>query len=59
MTNEQILAVCRSNWEYRGIDDAAVREMFEELSSRLEDAQAAGRTAQNVVGRDVRGFAAA
>ncbi|WP_327250526.1 hypothetical protein [Streptomyces sp. NBC_01244] len=59
MTNEQILAACRSNWEYRGIDDASVREMLDELSSHLEDAQAAGRTAQDVVGRDVRGFAAA
>ncbi len=59
MTNAQILAACRSNWEYRGIDDASVREMLDELSARLEDAQAAGRTGQDVVGRDVRGFAAA
>lgn len=59
MTNAQILAACRSNWEYRGIDDASVREMLDELSAHLEDAQAAGRTGQDVVGRDVRGFAAA
>ncbi|MGW7439450.1 hypothetical protein [Streptomyces sp. NPDC054849] len=58
MTNAQILAACRSNWEYRGIDDASVREMLDELSAHLEDAEAAGRTAQDVVGRDVRGFAA-
>lgn len=59
MTNEQILAACRSNWEYRGVGDAAMREMLDELSAHLEDAQAAGRTAQDVVGPDVRAFAAA
>ncbi|MFJ3515502.1 hypothetical protein [Streptomyces sp. NPDC090131] len=59
MTNEQILATCRSNWEYRGVEDAAMREMLDELSAHLEDAQAAGRTAQDVVGPDVRAFAAA
>ncbi|MFD7629795.1 hypothetical protein ACFV7Q_27865 [Streptomyces sp. NPDC059851] len=59
MTNAQILATCRSNWEYRGIDDASVREMLDELSDHLEDARAAGRTGQDVVGGDVRAFAAA
>ncbi|MFJ6483081.1 hypothetical protein ACIQK6_23605 [Streptomyces sp. NPDC091682] len=59
MTNEQILAACRSNWEYRGVSDAAAREMLDELSAHLEDAEAAGRTAQDVVGPDVRAFAAA
>ncbi|MFJ7588839.1 hypothetical protein ACIQZO_15945 [Streptomyces sp. NPDC097617] len=59
MTNEQILAACRSNWEYRGVDDAVMREMLDELSAHLEDAQAAGRSAQDVVGPDVRAFAAA
>ncbi|MFJ6756597.1 hypothetical protein ACIQNK_16455 [Streptomyces sp. NPDC091273] len=58
MTNAQIIAACRSNWEYRGIDDASMREMLDELSAHLEDAEAAGRTAQDVVGRDVRAFAA-
>ncbi|MFI1646501.1 hypothetical protein ACH4XT_06105 [Streptomyces avidinii] len=59
MTNEQILAACRSNWEYRGVGDAAMREMLDELSAHLEDAQAAGRTGHDVVGPDVRAFAAA
>ncbi|ARE74777.1 hypothetical protein B6R96_13145 [Streptomyces sp. Sge12] len=59
MTNEQILAACRSNWEYRGVDDAAMREMLDELSAHLEDAEAAGRTGRDVVGPDVRAFAAA
>ncbi|MFD5412640.1 hypothetical protein [Streptomyces nojiriensis] len=59
MTNEQILAACRSNWEYRGVGEAAMREMLDELSAHLEDAEAAGRTAQDVVGPDVRAFAAA
>ncbi|MFF5703566.1 hypothetical protein ACFY7H_13810 [Streptomyces sp. NPDC012794] len=59
MTNTQILAACRSNWEYRGIDDASVREMLDELSAHLEDAEAAGRTPQDVVGDNVRAFAAA
>ncbi|AZM93869.1 hypothetical protein [Streptomyces sp. W1SF4] len=58
MTNAQILAACRSNWEYRGIDDASMREMLDELSAHLEDAEAAGRTGQDVVGHDVRTFAA-
>ncbi|NUT26256.1 MAG: hypothetical protein HOV84_10105 [Streptomyces sp.] len=58
MTDQQILAVCRSNWEYRGIDDASVREMLDELSAHLEDAVAAGRTPQDVVGDDVKEFAA-
>jgi len=58
MTNQQILAVCRSNWEYRGIDDGSVREMLDELSAHLEDAVAAGRTPQDVVGDDVKKFAA-
>lgn len=58
MTNERVLAVCRSNWEYRGIDDASVREMLAELTAHLEDAAAAGRTPQDVVGRDVKAFAA-
>lgn len=59
MTNEQILAACRSNWEYRGVGEAAVREMLDELSAHLEDAEAAGRTGEDVVGPDVRTFAAA
>ncbi|MFH9060650.1 hypothetical protein ACH4GM_05415 [Streptomyces coeruleorubidus] len=58
MTNQQILAVCRSNWEYRGIDDGSVREMLDELSAHLDDAVAAGRTPQDVVGNDVKEFAA-
>ncbi|TXS21994.1 hypothetical protein EAO71_26215 [Streptomyces sp. ms191] len=58
MTNERILAVCRSNWEYRGIDDAAVREMLAELAAHLEDAAAAGRAPRDVVGDDVPAFAA-
>ncbi|MEJ8667641.1 hypothetical protein WKI71_00900 [Streptomyces sp. MS1.AVA.1] len=58
MTNQQVLAVCRSNWEYRGIDDGSVREMLDELSAHLEDAAAAGRTPQDVVGDDVKEFAA-
>ncbi|MFB7812153.1 hypothetical protein [Streptomyces virginiae] len=59
MTNTQILAACRSNWEYRGIDDASVREMLDELSAHLADAEAAGRTGRDVIGHDVRTFAAA
>ncbi|MFD6229498.1 hypothetical protein ACFWFZ_21895 [Streptomyces sp. NPDC060232] len=59
MTNAQILAACRSNWEYRGIDDASMREMLDELAAHLEDAEAAGRTGRDVVGGDVRTFAAA
>ncbi|OEJ22110.1 hypothetical protein AR457_40195 [Streptomyces agglomeratus] len=58
MTNQQILAVCRSNWEYRGIDEGSVREMLDELSAHLDDAAAAGRTPQDVVGNDVKQFAA-
>ncbi|WP_171164874.1 hypothetical protein [Streptomyces sp. I05A-00742] len=58
MTKEHILAVCRSNWEYRGVDDASVREMLTELSAHLEDAEAAGRTTRDVVGEDVKAFAA-
>ncbi|MFD5989707.1 hypothetical protein [Streptomyces cyaneofuscatus] len=50
MTNAQIRTACRSNWEYRGIDDASVREMLDELAAHLEDAQAAGRSGQDVVG---------
>ncbi|MEV6400745.1 hypothetical protein AB0M39_39215 [Streptomyces sp. NPDC051907] len=58
MTHDHVLAVCRSNWEYRGVDDAALREMFEELSEHLADAEAAGRTPKDVVGDDVTAFAA-
>lgn len=58
MTNQQVLAICRSNWEYRGIDDTSVREMLDELSAHLEDAAAAGRTTHDVVGDDVKAFAA-
>jgi hypothetical protein len=58
MTNERVLAVCRSNWEYRGLDDASVREMLDELSAQLADAEAAGRTPRDVVGGDIRAFAA-
>ncbi|MFD0418063.1 hypothetical protein [Streptomyces sp. NPDC127108] len=54
----RVLAVCRSNWEYRGIDDASVREMLAELSEHLEEAAAAGRSPEDVVGTDVPGFAA-
>ncbi|MEV7556624.1 hypothetical protein [Streptomyces sp. NPDC089795] len=59
MTNEQILAACRSNWAYRGVAEADMREMLDELSAHLEDAEAAGRTGRDVVGPDVRAFAAA
>ncbi|WP_030560709.1 hypothetical protein [Streptomyces aureocirculatus] len=54
----RVLAICRSNWEYRGIDDASVREMLAELSAHLEEAAAAGRSAQDVVGPDAKAFAA-
>ncbi|MGA4839640.1 hypothetical protein [Streptomyces sp. G45] len=59
LTRERVLAVCRSNWEYRGVDDASVREMLAELTAHLEEAAAAGRTPQDVVGPDVKAFAAA
>lgn len=58
MTKDHVLAVCRSNWEYRGVDDLSIREMLQELSSHLEDAEDAGRTAQDVVGSDIKAFAA-
>jgi len=58
MTAERILAICRSNWEYRGIDHPAVRDMLAELSAHLEDAAAAGRLPQDIVGDDVKAFAA-
>lgn len=58
MTNDHVLAVCRSNWEYRGIDDTSVREMLTELSDNLADAESAGRTPQDVVGDDITAFAA-
>lgn len=54
----RVLAVCRSNWEYRGIDDASLRDMLAELSAHLEEAAAAGRSPQDVVGVDVQAFAA-
>ncbi|WP_406864575.1 hypothetical protein ABZO31_30655 [Streptomyces sp. HUAS MG47] len=57
--HDRILAICRSNWEYRGIDDASLREMLQELEAHLQDAEAAGRTARDVVGEDVPAFAAA
>lgn len=56
---DRILAICRSNWEYRGVDDASMREMLQELTAHLQDAEAAGRTARDVVGDDVTAFAAA
>ncbi|MFE5627000.1 hypothetical protein ACFQ8S_33680 [Streptomyces virginiae] len=59
MTNAQILAACRSNREYRGIDDASVPEMLDAISAHLADAEAADRTGQDATGRDVRTFAAA
>ncbi|GGR67735.1 hypothetical protein GCM10010252_01850 [Streptomyces aureoverticillatus] len=55
----RVLAVCRSNWEYRGIDDASTHEMLAELSAHLDEAAAAGRSARDVVGADVKAFAAA
>ncbi|MFF7178368.1 hypothetical protein [Streptomyces sp. NPDC008121] len=58
MTTERILAICRSNWEYRGIDDATLRDMLAELAAHLQDAEAAGRTPRDVVGEDVTAFAA-
>ncbi|RST10418.1 hypothetical protein E2C00_02215 [Streptomyces sp. WAC05374] len=58
LTNERVLAVCRANWAYRGIDDVSVREMLAELSAHLDDASAAGRRPQDVVGHDIRAFAA-
>ncbi|WP_418960654.1 hypothetical protein [Streptomyces tritici] len=57
--HDRILAICRSNWEYRGLDEASVREMLQELAAHLQDAEAAGRTARDVVGDDVPAFAAA
>lgn len=58
LTRERVLAVCRSNWEYRGIDDASVRAMLAELAVRLDEAAAAGRTPRDVVGADIKAFAA-
>ncbi|MFE5494088.1 hypothetical protein ACFQ7Z_29605 [Streptomyces virginiae] len=59
MTNAHVRAACRSNREYRGIDDASVREMLDELSAHLADAEASGHTGQDATGCDVRTFAAA
>ncbi|MFD9219103.1 hypothetical protein ACFWDI_03470 [Streptomyces sp. NPDC060064] len=58
MTNDDVLAVCRSNWEYRGLDEASVRELLKNLSKELADAEAAGRTPKDVVGQDITAFAA-
>lgn len=58
MTTERILAICRSNWAFRGVDDAAIQDMLAELSAHLEDAAAAGRAPRDVVGDDVKAFAA-
>ncbi|WP_128378750.1 hypothetical protein [Streptomyces cavernae] len=59
MTTDRVLAICRSNWEYRGVDDASVKDMLAELSAHLEEAAAAGRAPRDVVGDDVKAFAAA
>ncbi|MEV5241130.1 hypothetical protein AB0K89_18790 [Streptomyces cinnamoneus] len=59
MTDERILAICESNWAYRGVDDTSMREMREELRAHLEEAAAAGRSGTDVVGEDVAAFAAA
>lgn len=58
MTREHVLAMCESNWQYRGIDDASLREMLDEHSAHLADAEAAGRGVKDVVGEDVKSFAA-
>ncbi|AJE85118.1 hypothetical protein SLNWT_4742 [Streptomyces albus] len=55
---DRVLRICRANWEYRGLDDASVREMLAELAAHLEDAGAAGRSPEEIVGKDVRAFAA-
>ncbi|WNO71161.1 hypothetical protein [Streptomyces sp. AM8-1-1] len=57
-TREQVLAVCRANWEYRGLDENSVREMLDELDDHLRDAAADGRGAEAVVGKDMKAFAA-
>ncbi|MEW1638157.1 hypothetical protein AB0469_29360 [Streptomyces sp. NPDC093801] len=59
MTTEEVLAACRSNWAYRGVDEASMHDMLDELAAHLEDAAHAGRTPQDVVGDDVKAFAAA
>ncbi|MER5885047.1 hypothetical protein ABT160_14565 [Streptomyces sp. NPDC001941] len=58
MTEERILAVCRTSWEYRGVDGPSVRAWLDELAGRLALARESGLGTESVVGDDVRAFAA-
>jgi len=56
-TADQIVGRCRSTWLASGIDTKSADEMAQELRSHLQEATAAGKTLDTVVGEDTESFA--
>ena len=59
MSLDQIVAACEHYWLTTGVDPRDVAAMKAELSSHLADAEAAGKKAEAVIGRNVEDFAEA
>ena len=58
-TVEQIVAECTDYWTRTNVPKAAVAEMTAELESHLQEATAAGKSPESVVGKRVTDFAEA
>jgi membrane protein implicated in regulation of membrane protease activity len=57
LTSDQVIDRCRTYWLGSGVDRDMASDMAIELRSHLQDAMAAGKTIESVVGADLDGFA--
>jgi membrane protein implicated in regulation of membrane protease activity len=57
LTTDQVIDQCLSSWISSGIDATSADEMTAELRSHLEEATAAGKPLETVIGRDIDAFA--
>ncbi len=57
LTSEQVVDRCRAYWLGSGVDSDTASDMAIELRSHLQEAMAAGKTVESVVGGDLEPFA--
>lgn len=57
LTSDQVVDRCRTYWLGSGVDNDMASDMAIELRSHLQEAMAAGKTIESVVGADLETFA--
>ena len=57
LTTDQVIDQCLSSWISSGVDATSADEMTAELRSHLQEATAAGKPLDTVIGSDIDAFA--